>query len=57
LDRHLSEIPISQLSLVTRGAFAQTLSMVQIILAINEMYICAVFSALYGWCNEKQEKQ
>jgi beta-glucosidase/6-phospho-beta-glucosidase/beta-galactosidase len=35
-------------------AFAQRFPWVQIYTPVNEMYICAVFSALYGWWNEQE---
>jgi beta-glucosidase/6-phospho-beta-glucosidase/beta-galactosidase len=35
------------------AAFAQRFPWVQMYTPINEMYICAVFSALYGWWNEQ----
>jgi beta-glucosidase/6-phospho-beta-glucosidase/beta-galactosidase len=34
-------------------AFAQRYPWVQLYTPVNEMYICAVFSALYGWWNEQ----
>ncbi len=34
-------------------AFAQRYPWVQLYTPINEMYICATFSALYGWWNEQ----
>jgi beta-glucosidase/6-phospho-beta-glucosidase/beta-galactosidase len=36
------------------GAFAQRYSWIQLYTPINEMYICALFSGLYGWWNEQQ---
>ena len=35
------------------GAFADRYPWVQFYTPINEMYICALFSALYGWWNEQ----
>ena len=35
------------------GAFAARFPWVQLYTPINEMYICATFSALYGWWNEQ----
>jgi beta-glucosidase/6-phospho-beta-glucosidase/beta-galactosidase len=35
-------------------AFAMRYPWVQLYTPINEMFICAVFSALYGWWNEQQ---
>ena len=35
------------------GAFAQRYPWVQLYTPINEMYICALFSAYYGWWNEQ----
>ncbi|WP_133479529.1 family 1 glycosylhydrolase [Cognatilysobacter segetis] len=35
------------------GAFARRYPWVQLYTPINEMYICAAFSALYGWWNEQ----
>ena len=34
-------------------AFAQRFPWVQLYTPVNEMYICAVFSGLYGWWNEQ----
>jgi beta-glucosidase/6-phospho-beta-glucosidase/beta-galactosidase len=34
-------------------AFAQRFPWVQLYTPINEMYVCATFSALYGWWNEQ----
>lgn len=34
-------------------AFARRFPWVQLYTPVNEMYICAVFSALYGWWNEQ----
>lgn len=36
-------------------AFAERFPWVQLYTPINEMFICAVFSALYGWWNEEQK--
>ena len=33
-------------------AFAQRFSWVQLYTPVNEMYVCAMFSARYGWWNE-----
>ncbi|MEC4718868.1 family 1 glycosylhydrolase [Noviherbaspirillum sp. CPCC 100848] len=35
-------------------AFAQRFPWVQLYTPVNEMFICAVFSGLYGWWNEQQ---
>ncbi|MFP5390037.1 MAG: family 1 glycosylhydrolase [Gammaproteobacteria bacterium] len=35
------------------GAFARRFPWVQMYTPVNEMYICALFSALYGWWNEQ----
>ena len=35
------------------GAFARRFPWVQLYTPVNEMYICAEFSALYGWWNEQ----
>src|SRR6478672_2380996 len=35
------------------GAFAERYPWVQLYTPINEMFICAVFSAKYGWWNEQ----
>jgi beta-glucosidase/6-phospho-beta-glucosidase/beta-galactosidase len=35
------------------GAFAQRYPWVQLYTPVNEMFVCAVFSALYGWWNEQ----
>lgn len=35
------------------GAFAQRFPWVQLYTPVNEMYICALFSARYGWWNEE----
>src|SRR4051812_5087621 len=35
------------------GAFARRFRFVQLYTPINEMYICALFSAYYGWWNEQ----
>ena len=37
------------------GAFAERFPWVQLYTPINEMFICAVFSAKYGWWNEQQK--
>jgi beta-glucosidase/6-phospho-beta-glucosidase/beta-galactosidase len=37
------------------GAFAHRFPWIQMYTPINEMSICAVFSALYGWWNEQQQ--
>ena len=34
-------------------AFAQRFSWIQLYTPVNEMSICALFSALYGWWNEQ----
>ena len=36
------------------AAFAQRYPWVQLYTPVNEMYICALFSGLYGWWNEQQ---
>ncbi len=36
-------------------AFAARYSWVQLYTPVNEMFICALFSALYGWWNEQQQ--
>jgi beta-glucosidase/6-phospho-beta-glucosidase/beta-galactosidase len=36
------------------GAFARRFPWVQLYTPINEMYICALFSAAYGWWNEQE---
>lgn len=36
------------------GAFARRYPWVQLYTPVNEMFICAVFSALYGWWNEQE---
>lgn len=36
------------------AAFAQRYPWVQLYTPVNEMYICALFSARYGWWNEQQ---
>ena len=47
-------IRISPICLLrTRGEFAQSFPWVQLYTPVNEMYICAVFSARYGWWNEQ----
>ncbi len=35
------------------GAFARRFPWVQLYTPVNEMYVCAEFSALYGWWNEQ----
>ncbi len=35
------------------GAFAKRYSWIQLYTPVNEMYICALFSAYYGWWNEQ----
>ena len=35
------------------GAFARRFSWVQLFTPVNEMYVCAMFSARYGWWNEQ----
>src|SRR4029079_8568079 len=35
-------------------AFAQRFPWVQLYTPVNEMFICATFSAAYGWWNEQQ---
>ncbi|WP_225984425.1 family 1 glycosylhydrolase [Noviherbaspirillum aerium] len=35
-------------------AFAQRFPWIQLYTPVNEMFICAVFSGLYGWWNEQQ---
>jgi beta-glucosidase len=35
------------------GAFAERYPWVQLYTPINEMFVCAVFSAMYGWWNEQ----
>jgi beta-glucosidase len=35
------------------GAFAERYPWVQLYTPVNEMYVCAVFSAKYGWWNEQ----
>jgi beta-glucosidase/6-phospho-beta-glucosidase/beta-galactosidase len=37
------------------GAFAERFPWVQLYTPINEMFICAVFSAKYGWWNEQKK--
>ena len=37
------------------GAFAERYPWVQLYTPINEMFICAVFSAKYGWWNEQKK--
>jgi beta-glucosidase len=36
-------------------AFAQRYPWIQLYTPVNEMYICAVFSALFGWWNEERK--
>jgi beta-glucosidase len=36
------------------GAFARRYPWVQLYTPINEMFVCATFSALYGWWNEQE---
>ena len=36
-----------------RGAFAERFPWVQLYTPVNEMFICAAFSAAYGWWNEQ----
>lgn len=42
-----------QLFALYAGAFAERYPWVQLYTPINEMFICAVFSARYGWWNEQ----
>lgn len=42
-----------QLFALYAGAFAERYPWVQLYTPINEMFICAVFSAMYGWWNEQ----
>jgi beta-glucosidase len=35
------------------GAFARRFPWVQLYTPVNEMYVCAIFSARYGWWNER----
>jgi beta-glucosidase/6-phospho-beta-glucosidase/beta-galactosidase len=37
------------------AAFAERYPWVQLYTPMNEMFVCAVFSALYGWWNEQQK--
>ena len=39
------------------AAFAARYPWVQLYTPINEMFVCAVFSALYGWWNEQQTSE
>jgi beta-glucosidase/6-phospho-beta-glucosidase/beta-galactosidase len=39
---------------VYAGAFARRYSWVQLYTPVNEMFICATFSAAYGWWNEQR---
>jgi beta-glucosidase len=45
----------SQLFAEYAGAFADRYPWVQLYTPVNEMFICAVFSALYGWWNEQKQ--
>src|SRR3954454_23178886 len=36
------------------GAFARRYPWVQLYTPVNEMFVCALFSALYGWWNEQK---
>ncbi|MGZ8345488.1 MAG: family 1 glycosylhydrolase [Allosphingosinicella sp.] len=42
-----------QLFALYAGAFAERYPWVQLYTPVNEMFICAVFSAMYGWWNEQ----
>ena len=42
-----------QLFALYAGAFAERYPWVQLYTPINEMFVCAVFSAMYGWWNEQ----
>ncbi|MEA3009134.1 MAG: hypothetical protein QOJ91_826, partial [Sphingomonadales bacterium] len=42
-----------QLFATYAGAFADRFPWVQLYTPVNEMFICAVFSAKYGWWNEQ----
>ena len=44
-----------QLFATYAGAFAERFPWVQLYTPINEMFICAVFSAKYGWWNEQKK--
>jgi beta-glucosidase/6-phospho-beta-glucosidase/beta-galactosidase len=44
-----------QLFSIYAGAFAERYPWVQLYTPINEMFICAVFSAKYGWWNEQKK--
>ena len=49
-----SRIPIfRRCSRTMRSAFAQRFPWVQLYTPVNEMFICATFSAAYGWWNEQ----
>ena len=39
------------------AAFAERYPWVQLYTPVNEMYVCAVFSALYGWWNEQMRSE
>jgi beta-glucosidase/6-phospho-beta-glucosidase/beta-galactosidase len=39
------------------GAFAQRFPWIQLYTPVNEMYVCALFSARYGWWNEQLTDQ
>ncbi|MGZ3744853.1 MAG: family 1 glycosylhydrolase [Pseudobdellovibrionaceae bacterium] len=45
----------SKLFVTYAAAFAQRYPWVQIYTPINEMFICATFSAFYGWWNEQEK--
>jgi len=42
-----------QLFALYAGAFAERYPWVQLYTPVNEMFVCAVFSAMYGWWNEQ----
>lgn len=42
-----------QLFAMYAGAFAERYPWVQLYTPVNEMFVCAVFSAMYGWWNEQ----
>jgi beta-glucosidase len=42
-----------QLFAIYAGAFAERYPWIQLYTPVNEMFICAVFSAKYGWWNEQ----
>ena len=44
-----------QLFAAYAGAFAERYPWVQLYTPVNEMFICAVFSAKYGWWNEQMK--